>query len=293
MSLPMVSSQQIDAMQEIANKKMAEAQNRQELAVEQPEYEQQVENVEEQVEEESIQEQDSEEVEEVEQPKISLKEQNLRNLRKQAERAEYERERAERAERERDEAIKMAMSFKKHEVNPEPQVVEDDPFAQFSMEDDALVEGKQIKELVRHVKSLNSKLKVYEQQSQKNSLQTLEMKLQSQFPDFNEVVTQDNLVKLRNMNPDLADAILHNQDQYKQAKLAYDMVKQLGIYNPSVSVNRALAQNNMTKPRSASSLSATKADSAISRVNGFANAPLTKEIKEKHYQEMLEAMKGR
>jgi hypothetical protein len=50
-------------------------------------------------------------------------------------------------------------------------------------------------------------------------------------------------VQLREINPDLADTILKNEDQFKQAKLAYEMVKQLGIYKgQEFEEDRRLAQ---------------------------------------------------
>jgi hypothetical protein len=52
------------------------------------------------------------------------------------------------------------------------------------------------------------------------------------------------------------------------------------------------AQRNSVKPRPLTSLSPTKSESPLSKVNAFANAPLSKEVKQNLYQEMLQAMKG-
>lgn len=214
--------------------------------------------------------------------KESIKDGNFRVL----------RERAERAEREREELIRLLSA-----QNPKPQVqsapVEEDPFAQLGIDDESLVEGKHLKELVREVKNLRSMVKGYEQKISKNDVQTMEMRLQAQYPDFNKVVTQDNLVRLRSMNPDLADSILANQDQYKQAKLAYEMVRQMGIYKDDVfESERVMAQKNSVKPRPLSSIAPTQNENPMSKVNAFANAPLTKDLKAKHWQEMQEAVKG-
>lgn len=292
MSLPNASQQQIDAMNKLAAEKMVKdgfiaeevaqqepvinhlQEEHQEVHQESPEYEESVE----------------EEVEEVEEVVSSVKqssqnkESNLRIM----------RERLERAERERDEAMKFAMSLNqpKQQGKQHTPVEQEEDF-NIEVDDDSLIEGKHLKELVKEIKNLRHTVKGYEQKHKSTDMHTLEMRLQSQYPDFNKVVTQDNLVQLREMNPDLADSILSNKDQYKQAKLAYEMVRQMGIYKEDKhTVDRIIAQKNATKPRPLSSIAPTQSDSPISKANAFANAPLTKELKDKHYQEMLQAMKG-
>lgn len=290
MSLPHVSQQQIDAMNEIVSKKYGikeEVVN--EVA---PMEETIIENVEQEQEDvEDIEQSESDQVLEVDEtaytaPQVeSSKEQNLRFL----------RERAERAEREREEMMKYVMSLQQNQQSPiqKEKPVQEEPDFSLQVDDDALIEGKHAKQLAQEISSLKKTLKQYEQQSKRNDQQTIEMKLQSQFPDFNQVVTHDNLVKLRQINPDLADTILRNDDQYKQAKLAYEMVKQFGIYQDQSSVvEQALAKRNVNKPRPISSISPTQSDSPISKVNAFANAPLTKEFKRNLYEEMVQAMKG-
>jgi hypothetical protein len=291
MSVPYVSQKQIDDMNHIAATKYGikkeevvhEAAPVQEAPIEDvaPEQEDPVD-----VEQEG---QDKElEVEETAYaaPAVeSSKEQNLRFL----------RERAEKAEREREEMMKYVMSLQQNQQAPaqKQQPVQEEPDFSFQIDDDALIEGKHAKQLAQEIASLKKTLKNYEQQTKRTALETVEMRLQTQFPDFNKVVTHDNLVKLRQINPDLADTILRNNDEYKQAKLAYEMVKQFGIYQDETSVvEQALAKRYVNKPRPTTSISPTKSDSPISRVNAFANAPLTKEVKQAHYEEMLQAMKG-
>lgn len=297
MSLPHASQEQINKMMAIAEDKMkkdgvkyeepiheqADAMHPVLATHEEPVYE---DIQEQQTPEQEIPEEEEVEVEVEEAPRPSHKDNNLRIL----------RERAEKAEREREEAVRYIMSMQqsKPQVQKQQEVeVEDDPFARLVIDDESLVEGKHLKELVKEIKNLRSTVKNYEQQTQKTAHQTIEVKLQTQFPDFNKVVTEENLVQLRSMNPDLADAILANKDEYKQAKLAYDMVKQLGIYKEDVfDEERSLVRKNTLKPRPLTSISPTQTDNPMSKVNAFAHAPLTKELKDKYYEEMLQAMKG-
>ena len=202
------------------------------------------------------------------------------------------RERAERAEREREEALQYIRSLQQSSVQPKQIQQHEDDF-DINIEDEALVEGKQLKQMAAEIKNLKKAVRQYEEKSSKSSQQTLELRLRNQFPDFDQVVTHDNLVQLREINPDLADTILKNEDQFKQAKLAYEMVKQLGIYKgQEFEEDRRLAQKNISKPRPLTSLAPTKSENPLSRVNAFANSPLTKEVKQNLYQEMLQAMKG-
>lgn len=295
MSVPNATRQQIDAMNKIAAEKYGvnDADTTEQTATIHPilsahneEVQEQDPEVEQEVEDEDGQDQEAQVEETAYTAPVkqeSSKENNFKVL----------RERAERAEREREELIRL-LSNQSQPKQQAPQIPqEDDPFAMLGIDDESLVEGKHIKGVMEELKKLRTTVRNYEQKTSKNEQQTLEMRLQTQFPDFSQVVTHDNLVQLRAMNPDLADSILKNEDQFKQAKLAYDMVKQMGIYRgQEYEVEKGLAQKNVNKPRPLTSLSPTKSESPISKVNAFANGTLTKNVKESLYQEMLQAMKG-
>lgn len=292
MSMPHATQQQMNDMQKIAEEKMKKDGIVYEethdvhpmLAVHNEQPEQDVsDSVQDNQQEDNqdAQEETQEVQEDIEPVKTETnKEYNLRLL----------RERAERAERERDEMMRAMMSQQKPQQEIKQQ--DEDEFS-LQIDDESLVEGKHVKELAKQVVALKKMLKQSEQQFKKTDQQTLEMRLQTQFPDFNQVVTHENLVQLRSINPDLADSILSNQDQFKQAKLAYEMVKQMGIYKgQEFEHDRSLAQKNAAKPRPLTSISPTKSDSPLSKANAFAQSNLTKQVKADLYQEMLQAMKG-
>lgn len=200
------------------------------------------------------------------------------------------RERAERAERERDEAMKYAMSFNQ----PKPQTKQAEPeedYSDIGLDDDGLAEGKHLKKVLKEMRELKKEMQTYKMQSTNDAV---ELKLKSHYPDLDQVITSENLQAVRAMNPDLADMINQTPDLYKRAKLAYDMVKQLGIYKDrSYSQDKAIAQKNAAKPRPLASVSPQQGDTPLSKANAFANGELSKDIKQQHYKEMLAAMKGR
>jgi hypothetical protein len=223
------------------------------------------------------QQQESEPVETIE----SVKAMNYRMM----------REAKERAERERDEAMKYAMSFqqqKQKQVEPE---VEEDYLSGLGIDNDGLAEGKHLRQVLKEVRELKKELNSYKS---KSTLDHVEVRLKTQYPDFDNVVTKDNIDTLASINPDLAEMIHNTPDMYKKAKIAYDMVKQLGIYKDrSFDNEKVVAHKNAAKPRPLASVSPQQGDTPLSKANAFANGPLSKEIKNQHYKEMLEAMKGR
>jgi len=207
MSVPQVTQSQIDAMNRIAEQKYGV--KNEPYQPEQPEQEQEQEIIQEPV----VQEQEYEQVEEeqeleeseLEEPVVK-KEDNFKKL----------RIRASQAERERDEALEYIRRMQQQSQPVQKvQEPEEDDF-EVAIEDEALIEGKQLKQLVREIKNLKKTVRQYETKSQVNSQQTIELRLRNQFPDFDKVVTRENLVQLREVNPDLADTILKNEDQFKE-----------------------------------------------------------------------------
>lgn len=201
------------------------------------------------------------------------------------------RERLEKAERDRDEAMKYAMSFTKpqqHQQEPEP---EEDYLSGLGIDADGLAEGKHLRAVLKEVKELKKELNSYKARTTED---TTRIKLQNQFPDYNEVMTKDNLDTLEASNPDLAEMISNTPDMYKRAKLAYDMVKRYGIYKDrTYDHDKVIAQKNASKPKPLASVSPQQGDSPLSKANAFANMPLTKDVKDQLNREMIAAMKGR
>lgn len=302
MSVPIASQDQIDKMQAIAEERMRKDGLLTDPVVPQvQEVEQeQVEEVYEEAQEASGDtdgvDQESH-IDEIAQAAPTQKDFNLRSLRKQAEAAEYERQRAERAERERDEMLRLMMAQQQPKQQEAAPVKKQERFA-LQIDDDSLMEGRHARMLAEKMAQMEEKLNYYEQQAQKTDQHTLEMRLKSQFPDFEKVVTKENLDKLSSINPDISHIIFNNSemksDQYRQAKFAYDMVKQFGVYQDDTTLmQRMMVDKNNAKPKPATSLSSTKSDSPLSKANSFAYGPLTKELKQKMNDEMTQFAKLR
>ena len=272
MNLPHASQSQIEAMKKKAEEQFGTLE--QEEAPQQPEPAQEEEAGD--PNETTLEPQEEQPVEE----KRSSKEENMRIL----------RERSERAERERDELMRklqeMQATTTKQTTQKEIQEIKDD--LNFNPED--LAEGKHLMQLVNKIKTLEKKL---DESAQQTQMTTTELKIKRDFPDFDKVANYDNLRKLREADPDLADAILSTKDVYKQHALAYKMVKQMGIYREDTySDDRERAKKNVSKPRPLTSISPQQGESPLTNANAFASG-LTEELRQQLHREMLESMKNR
>lgn len=178
--------------------------------------------------------------------------------------------------------------YKKEEEQTTPRQSSHLEEEDIPLADDDLAEGKHIKRYAKKIKILEEKLKAYEQNTQAS---TAELRLKSQFPDFDSVVTTENLEILRDLEPDIATSINSNNDLYTKASAAYKMIKKFGIYREDVyKQDKELAYNNATKPRPLTSVSPQQGESPLNRANAFANG-LTNELKEQLLKEMQEARK--
>lgn len=293
MSLPNVSQQQINAMMRAADKKMAE-QGIETIVppvvaeIQEPVYEQPEEHVQDESSQyvnQDLPEEIEEEIEE--QPvKESKNQQNLRMLREKAQRADQ-------LEKERDELLKHVLSSQtrpEQKIVKEVEHVEEDYLSSIGLDDDSLVEGKHFKAYLKKQRELEKELAQYKQ---KSTMDSVEMKLKSQYQDFDRVVSAENLSQLRQMNPELAEVILATPDIYKQGSIAYQMIKQYGIHkDASVNIDKQIMAKNATKPRATATASPQVGSTPMSQANLFANG-LTDDVKKALYREMVESARKR
>jgi hypothetical protein len=189
------------------------------------------------------------------------------------------REKAERAERRAQELEQIILDS---QSKKQPQVEED---LDITMDDDSLVEGKHLSKVNRKIQNLERQLKQYEQQS---SVTSTEIRLKTQYPDFDRVVSEGNLNNLREMYPEIAHTINSSDDLYSKAVAAYTMIKKLGIVpqDDPFKYEKETAQRNAAKPKSLASISPQQGDSPLSKANAFANGNLTDDLKKQMWKEM-------
>lgn len=122
---------------------------------------------------------------------------------------------------------------------------------------------------------------------------TTDERLQLKYPDFMQVVTQENIEYLKQNEPELASSLSYISDPYAQGAAAYKMLKKLGkVEDPQtvgqMNKDKEKAIKNSQKPVSVQAVSKT---SAIGNAQLFENG-LTSELKNQLWKEMQQAMKG-
>jgi len=195
------------------------------------------------------------------------KEKNIRALRERAQRADQ-------LERERDELLRMVRE-QHRAVAPTPPQEED---LEFKLDDNDLAEGKHLSKVQRKIQHLETQL--------------IEARLKALYPDFDRVVSAENVRALSSSYPEIAATLNSSRDLYGKAVSAYTMIKKLGLtqQEDSYSRDREIAAQNAAKPRPLASVSPQQGDSPLSHANAFANG-LTPELRKQLHREMVEAMK--
>lgn len=194
------------------------------------------------------------------------------------------RERAESAERERALLMQRLQELEsKQQSVSEPEDIGIAP--------DALAEGKHLAQIYKRMKQMESQISNYQKQTAQN---VMEAQLKAQYPDFDAVVSKDNIEALRASHPTIAQALATAaaSDAYSAASSAYTIIKEMGIskFNQEASMTRQLIKENAHKPRSAQSASPQRGNSPLNNVNQFIRDGLaTDEYQEALRKEMHQA----
>lgn len=202
------------------------------------------------------------------------------------------REAKEKAERERDILMQQMLEYQKSQQQQQPKQPESPPVdddINFDIDEDGLVEGRYVKKVTNKIKNLEKQLKNYESQAQQ---QSTEAKIKSQYPDFDKVVSEENVRMLNDQFPEIASSLRDTSDLYSKAVSAYNIMKRFGIHKDDPhSQDRIKALRNTQKPKPVTSISPQQGDSPLSKANAFANG-LTEDLKAQLRREMSAARRG-
>jgi hypothetical protein len=186
------------------------------------------------------------------------------------------RESKEQLEREVRE-LKQAMEQSAQKQQIQPQDEDND------INDDDLVEGKEVKKLRSQIRSLSKAM-------EQTKLSAEEMRLKSKFNDFDQVVNRENLEKLKTTEPELYASITSGPDLYAKGVSAYKTLKALGFVNEeNYSAQKEQVKENHGRPVSAQAI---RGQGVLSEANIFAKG-LTPELKKQLQSEMSQAIKAR
>lgn len=201
------------------------------------------------------------------------------------------RERAEAAERRAQELERLIQANMAPQQQPQKPLEEDDDLG---ISDDSYVEAKQLKKYVKSIKQeLKETKQKFEEYHKKNSLDQAEVRLKSQFTDFDAVVTQENLEKLAATKPALYRSIMANSDIYDRGYTAYELLKNSGMSDKNYERQDKRLEDNKAKPRSASNVAPQSGDTPLTRVGDYDRRVLTEARKEELRRSVEEAKKLR
>lgn len=194
------------------------------------------------------------------------------------------REKAERAERERDELVRL---LKEQQQAKQVQPQDDD---EIRLAPDDLAEGKHLTKIEKKYKKLEEQFKQYQAQTAEA---VVEAKIKAQYPDFDKIVSRENIEALRGSYPELAQTLNASSDLYSKAVSAYTLIKKLGIVQEDLyQADRERAIKNAAKPKPSAAVAPQTGNSPLAKANAFAGGEFTKELQEQMFKEMNEARKN-
>lgn len=171
------------------------------------------------------------------------------------------REKTDRIERERDEAVKRLQELQKaKEIDLAP---------------DDIAEGKHVNQIRNEINQVR-----------------IENRIRSTCPNFESIVTKENIETLKTLKPGIARLLETSTDMETIAIEAYNYIKEYVIEKPDAyEDDKKRAQVNAAKPKPLASVSPQQGDSPLSHANAFANG-LTDDLKRQLLKEMYDARKA-
>lgn len=180
------------------------------------------------------------------------------------------RERAERAERDKEELTRFIQQQNNQKIDSQDE--------DFGVEDEDFVSGKSYKKSLKEIKKqlAESQRSLNEFRTQ-TSEEVAKARLTQEYPNFNKVVTAENIKKLQAQSPAVYQALLSGSDTYATGKAAYEVLEKFNIGRYDLEDKKIL--ENQLKPKAAASVP-NRTEGALHAFEPGHRMFLTKEQKE-------------
>jgi hypothetical protein len=161
---------------------------------------------------------------------------------------------------------------------------------EFSLHDEAVAEGKHLKNVLRKQKKLEEELRAFKE---KASQEMIENRVRARYADYDQIVNDESIRILAEEEPELVYMLQSSNDLFNKASYAYKEIKRRGIVanNRSSSalsvLDKKKALENSVKPRPMVGNSPRQGDSPLSQANAFEGG-LTKELAAQLRKEMAQ-----
>ena len=173
--------------------------------------------------------------------------------------------------------------------NPKPQQAQQ-PQPHYDLGDEDYAMGSHVKSVKAELEEVRKELAAEKQAREKVLAET---RLRAKFPDVYDVVNEDNFKILMEREPEEAQTILSDPNPYTQHVSAYKAIKRYGIgMTDQMLQDRARAQANLAKPRSAATVAPKKNESPLAMVENY-YGPMSSEEKARLRKETEDAINGR
>lgn len=184
-------------------------------------------------------------------------------------------EEGKRTKKQLDEAYRL-LNMLEQNIKDQEQEKPREPEEEFNINalpDEEYADNKQLKRILKHQEKRYQKLQKEIENNKKSSYQaSVESRVRYEVPDFKDVVSAENVEKLKESRPHIFKSLSYNPDLYEQAMGAYEAIKEFGIYKSNKNTREDYQlQNNLNKPRSAASIGPQKKKSAIDEIGKYNN----------------------
>ena len=131
---------------------------------------------------------------------------------------------------------------------------------------------------------------IVEETLNKRHNDTAEDRIKAKYPDFDDVLTEQNIEFLRKNKPGLVRSVLANPDPYFQAESAYELIKAFCPQNDESRENMKKIEENQKKPLSSNAVK--KSSSALDQAHAYTqDRVLDQKGRDYYYQQMQQAKK--
>lgn len=189
------------------------------------------------------------------------------------------------AERERDDMMRLVQQMSQQQQNAQQPIAEEN--YELNVNENDLAEGKHLQKLQSRINKLESTLRSYHQDTT-NRIE--ESRIKARYPDFEEVVSNENVEALKLAHPEIFNTLIQSPDLYSKGVSAYKIIKQLGLSDSPVRAShtddRERIQANAAKPKSPSTVGAKASSSSLGQAGAYENS-LTPARKKQLYEEMM------
>jgi len=204
------------------------------------------------------------------------------NFRSLKEKADRERDRAD---RERERADRLENEIRRQQQYSQPHQSQAEQEVDERLNEEDLVTGKHISKVEKkYKKEINQMREELAQTKQ----QIADSVLRANYPDIAKVITADNIRRLAEEEPELAQGLDGISDYTTKVQATYKSLKRLGIYTEdNYEKDRDRVQKNASKPKTLSSISPQQGDSPLARANVFAQTDDSEAAQLKRYEDMM------